>query len=59
MIGIDLFAGAGGMSLGANLAGINVQVVVEADKHAAATYLRNHTPEKGLFADDVRKFEKV
>jgi len=59
MIGIDLFAGAGGMSLGARQAGIDVQVVVEADKHAAATYLRNHRPKFGVFADDIRKFNKI
>jgi len=39
MIGIDLFSGAGGMSLGASLAGIDVQLVVETDKCAALTYL--------------------
>ena len=59
MIGIDLFAGAGGMSLGARQAGIDVQIVVEADKYAAATYLRNHQPKLGVFADDIRKFEKI
>lgn len=56
MIGIDLFSGAGGMSLGARLAGIDVQQVVEADKHAAATYLANHTPKYGMFNGDIRKF---
>lgn len=47
------------MSLGARQAGIDVQVVVEADKHAAATYLRNHRPRFGVFADDIRKFNKI
>lgn len=59
MIGVDLFAGAGGMSLGARQAGIDVQIVVEADPHAAATYQRNHNPKLGLFADDIRKFNKL
>lgn len=59
MIGIDLFAGAGGMSLGARQAGIDVQVVIEADKFAANTYLSNHQPKIGIFADDIRKFKKV
>ncbi|WP_269813754.1 DNA cytosine methyltransferase [Bowmanella yangjiangensis] len=59
MIGIDLFAGAGGMSLGARLAGVDVQVVVEADKHAAATYARNHVPSVGMFDDDIRNFQKI
>lgn len=59
MIGIDLFAGAGGMSLGARQAGVDVQIVVEADKNAAGTYFRNHKPKYGIFADDIRKFNKV
>lgn len=56
MIGIDLFSGAGGMSLGALHAGIDVQLVVEADKHAAETYQANHQPKYGLFNDDIRRF---
>jgi len=54
MIGIDLFAGAGGMSLGAIQAGIEVSLAVEADIHAALTYARNH-PRVRLFNDDIRK----
>lgn len=42
MVGIDLFSGAGGMSLGATWAGIDVRVAIEADVHAATTYSRNH-----------------
>lgn len=59
MIGIDLFSGAGGMSLGARMAGIDVQVVVEADKYAASTYLYNHKPKRGIFVDDIRKFKAI
>ncbi|WP_333602453.1 DNA cytosine methyltransferase [Atlantibacter hermannii] len=59
MIGIDLFAGAGGMSLGARRAGIDVQLVVEADKYAAETYLKNHVPLYPLFNGDIRNFEKI
>ena len=43
MIGIDLFSGAGGMSVGAQLAGITVLHAVEADFYAAATYQQNHS----------------
>ncbi|MEZ8825180.1 DNA cytosine methyltransferase [Vibrio amylolyticus] len=57
MIGIDLFSGAGGMSHGASVAGIDVQHVIEADKAAASTYLANHIPKHGLFNDDIRKFQ--
>ncbi len=54
MIGIDLFAGAGGLSLGAEMAGISMRYAVEADAHAAASYKRNF---KGatVFCEDIRK----
>lgn len=42
MIGIDLFSGAGGMSLGAELSGVRVLVAVESDQYAARTYGLNH-----------------
>jgi DNA (cytosine-5)-methyltransferase 1 len=40
-VAIDLFAGAGGFSLGMHTAGWHVAAAVEIDKHAAATYLCN------------------
>jgi 16S rRNA G966 N2-methylase RsmD len=42
MIGVDLFSGAGGMSLGASMSGVKVVVSVEANRRAAATYAKNH-----------------
>jgi DNA (cytosine-5)-methyltransferase 1 len=42
MFGIDLFSGAGGMSLGAEWAGVNVVAAVESEPHAAATFAANH-----------------
>lgn len=53
MIGIDLFAGAGGLSLGAMRAGIDVTVAIERDSHAVATYRKNHQ-QCTILADDVR-----
>lgn len=53
MIGTDLFAGAGGMSLGAVYAGIDVRLAVDIDKHATATYAHNHRDTKVL-VNDVR-----
>lgn len=50
---IDIFSGAGGMSVGASMAGINVTVAVEYDKHAAETFRVNH-PESELICDDIR-----
>lgn len=54
MQGIDLFSGAGGMSLGAIMAGINVSVAVENNVHAAATFKINH-PETDVICKDVRE----
>ncbi len=47
------------MSLGAKLAGVDVQIVVEKDRHAARTYLSNFSPKLGLHQTDIRKFRKV
>ncbi len=55
MFGIDLFAGAGGMSMGARAMGIDVRIAVECDPHAAATYTFNH-PEVDVFVGDIRNF---
>lgn len=57
MIGIDLFAGSGGMSLGASMAGIAVEFAVELDAHAAKTYRRNH-PSTTLHVADIRTVTK-
>ena|SRR6267378_4418209 len=58
MIGIDLFAGGGGMSLGATLAGIDVKIAVEIDPHAAMTYAHNHKGVQ-LHNGDIRKFRRI
>lgn len=52
MIGIDLFSGAGGMSVGATMAGVNVALAIEADVNAATTYRRNH-PKTALIQRDI------
>lgn len=52
-VGIDLFSGAGGMSLGAERAGIRVALAVESDPHAAKTYATNHSSTV-VFDRDVR-----
>lgn len=53
-VAVDLFSGAGGMSLGARLAGIHVVLAVESDPHAAKTYATNHH-RTALFNDDIRR----
>ena len=56
LIGIDVFSGAGGMSLGAEWAGINVTVAIENDIHAAETFRFNH-PNTKLIIDDIRNVD--
>jgi DNA (cytosine-5)-methyltransferase 1 len=57
-VGIDLFSGAGGLSLGANMAGIDVVLAVEKDRHAATTYALNH-PNTELLCIDIQKLVKL
>lgn len=56
VLGIDIFSGAGGMSIGARAAGIDVRVAVEIDKYAALTYANNH-PDTIVLNDDVRNVQ--
>lgn len=57
VLACDLFAGAGGFSLGAHLAGVEVAAAVEWDKHACSTYRSNLIDSKltkaHLFSDDI------
>ena len=52
MAGIDLFAGAGGLSLGAEMAGISVNYAVEKDPFAAKAYEINH-PCTHIICSDI------
>ena len=52
-LAIDLFSGAGGMTLGFTHAGFEVVQAVDSDKHAAATYSTNH-PTVDFLNDDLR-----
>jgi DNA (cytosine-5)-methyltransferase 1 len=49
--GIDLFSGAGGLSLGAEFAGLKVPLAIEIDPSAASTYKRNHRAK--VICDDI------
>lgn len=51
-IGIDIFSGAGGLSLGAEMAGFEIRYAVEKDKSAAMTYRHNH-PATLVLEDDI------
>lgn len=50
---VDIFSGAGGMSIGSIMAGIKPVLAVEFDKHAAKTYETNH-PEVKVLAHDIK-----
>lgn len=40
--GIDIFSGAGGLSIGAKMAGIRIKNAIEVDSSAAQTFMKNH-----------------
>lgn len=57
-IGVDIFSGAGGLSLGAEMAGIRVRFAVERDKYAAETYKLNHQ-ETIMLCDDIHNINPL
>ncbi|MGB7538639.1 MAG: DNA cytosine methyltransferase, partial [Anaerolineales bacterium] len=57
-VGIDLFAGAGGLSLGAIIAGIKVELAIENNPHAASTYAYNH-PKTKTIIDDISNISHI
>lgn len=52
-IGIDIFSGAGGLSLGAEMAGVTVRYAVEINKSAAETFSLNH-PKATILCKDIK-----
>ncbi|WP_304950564.1 DNA cytosine methyltransferase [Sulfitobacter sp.] len=56
---VDLFAGAGGFSLGARNAGARVTFAIEFDKFAAKTYRKNfcENGETTLYTEDILKLD--
>lgn len=44
--GIDIFSGAGGLSLGAEMAGIRIGTAIEINPYAAKTFQRNHKKQR-------------
>nr|WP_293835167.1 DNA cytosine methyltransferase [uncultured Arsenicibacter sp.] len=57
-IGIELYAGPGGMSLGAHLAGVNVKLAVEINKATSLTYKENHKSTT-IINDDVANIDNL
>lgn len=58
MIGAELFSGAGGMSVGAEMAGIKTKLAVEIDSYAAATFGHNHK-DALVINSDIRDVESI
>ena len=56
LIGLDVFSGAGGLSLGAEMAGIDVKYAVEVWESAAATFKRNH-PNAIVYNKDIKSVD--
>ena len=54
MYGIELFSGAGGLSLGAQWAGVQVTHAVDFSEPAAKTFSHNH-PLTKVIVEDIRK----
>ena len=52
-IGIDIFSGAGGLSLGAINASIDVRIAIDNDKYSAETFQFNH-PDTVFFLNDIQ-----
>src|SRR4051794_15175680 len=53
---VDLFCGAGGLSMGFRLAGCTVTYAVERDEWAVATYRLNN-PDTTLIQGDIRRID--
>lgn len=51
LYGIDIFSGAGGLSLGAEMAGIKISYGIEINPSAAKTFTRNHKDARVLQGD--------
>jgi len=56
LVAVDIFSGAGGLTLGLKRAGFRVAAAVEIEKHAFTTYKTNH-PDVLAFKQDIRTIE--
>ena len=56
LYGIDIFSGAGGLSLGAEMVGIKISHAVEINESAAKTFARNHKGAK-VHQEDISKIK--
>ena len=57
-IGVDIFCGAGGLSFGAEQAGISIKLAVEKDMSAANTFSVNHV-SANVLCEDIRTVDPL
>ena len=55
-VAIDLFSGAGGLTLGLKAAGVRTVAAVEVEPYRISTYL-GHSPNVTMLAADVRSVD--
>jgi len=58
MIGIEIFSGAGGMSVGAEMAGIDIKLGIDIDPYACETFKYNH-PKALVINKDIREVKNI
>ena len=56
LVGVDVFSGAGGMSVGAEWAGVSTAFAIDSDPYASKTYQLNH-PDAEVVCGDVEEFD--
>ncbi|MCD8291727.1 MAG: DNA cytosine methyltransferase [Prevotella sp.] len=56
LIGLDIFSGAGGLSLGATMSGITMRYAIERDPYAAKTYRENFENSE-VVCQDIKEIE--
>lgn len=58
MIGVEIFSGAGGMSVGAEMAGIAIHLGIDIDLFACQTFKHNH-PKSIVLNKDIRDVNTI
>ena len=58
MTAIDVFSGAGGLSLGAEWSGIKISCAIEKDVFSAKTFKTNH-PKTNVIVSDIREIDPI
>lgn len=57
MKGIDIFCGAGGMSLGAQMAGVDITLAIDFNQSAIDTFKSNHPETPNVLCENITKID--